>query len=62
MLGKWTGESSEEEESSDELQEEDDYYYFFFLFVFLYLEGTIAIFLMDLLYMSFHHSSFQLTA
>jgi len=61
-LGRWTGESSDEEDESseDELLDDDDYYSLFFLFTFLSWVGITLIFLMDLLYMSFHHSSFQL--
>ena len=59
-LGKWTESSEEDDESSDELLEDDDYYYFFFfLFTFLSFDGTKLIFFSELLYMSFHHSSFQ---
>lgn len=59
-LGRCTGESSDEDEdeSSDEHDDEEDYYCFFLL-IFLSFAGMMLIFLIDLLYMSFHHSSFQ---
>lgn len=61
-LGRCTGESSEEDEESSELFDEDDDYYCFFLFIFFSLVGITLIFFIDLLYISFHHSSFQFVA
>lgn len=58
-LGRWTGESSEDDDESSELLDEEDDYYCFFLLTFLSLAGITLIFFMDLLYISFHHSSFQ---
>lgn len=58
-LGRWTGESSEEEDESSELLDEDDDSYCFFLVTFFNFAGITLIFFIDLLYISFHHSSFQ---